>query len=55
MIKDLIEKNRSYRRFQQDTVIELETLRGEASDIDTKTVIMTDESQEPTEVQDQQQ
>ena len=28
MIKDLIEKNRSYRRFQQDTVIELETLRG---------------------------
>jgi hypothetical protein len=34
---------------------ELETLRGEASDIDTKTVVITDESQEPTEVQDQQQ
>lgn len=34
---------------------ELETLRGEASDIDAKTVVITAESQEPTEAQDQQQ
>jgi len=33
---------------------ELETLRSQASDIDTKTVVMTAESQEPTEAQDQQ-
>jgi hypothetical protein len=34
---------------------ELETLRGEASDIDPKTVVITAESQEPSEAQDQQQ
>jgi hypothetical protein len=34
---------------------ELETLKGEASDIDAKTVVITAESQEPTEAQDQQQ
>ena len=34
---------------------ELETLRGEASDIDAKTVVISAESEEPTEVQDQQQ
>ncbi len=34
---------------------ELETLRGEASDIDAKTVVITAESQEPSEAQDQQQ
>ena len=34
---------------------ELETLRAEASDIDVKTVVITEESQEPTEAQDQQQ
>jgi hypothetical protein len=33
---------------------ELETLRSQASDIDTKTVVMTAEPQEPTEAQDQQ-
>ena len=27
MLKDLVTKNRSYRRFYQDTIIELETLR----------------------------
>jgi hypothetical protein len=34
---------------------ELETLRGEASDIDSKTVVITAESQKPSEAQDQQQ
>jgi hypothetical protein len=34
---------------------ELESLRGEATDIDAKTVVITAESQEPTEAQDQQQ
>lgn len=34
---------------------ELETLRGEASDIDAKTVVITAESQKPSEAQDQQQ
>ncbi len=34
---------------------ELETLRGQASDIDSKTVVITAESQEPTEAQDRQQ
>ncbi len=33
---------------------ELETLRSQASDIDTKTVVMTAEPQEPTEARDQQ-
>ena len=34
---------------------ELENLRGQASDLSAKTVVITEESQEPTEVQDQQQ
>jgi hypothetical protein len=34
---------------------ELETLRGQASDIDSKTVVIAAESQEPTKAQDQQQ
>ncbi len=27
MLRDLIEKNRSYRRFQQDVAVDLQTLR----------------------------
>ena len=34
---------------------EIETLRAEPSVVDTKTVVIPDESQEPTEAQDQQQ